>query len=377
MSNLFDYLAWRGDLTFGKASLCQADALVFSMLAYMKFDGIVPRDAHAEPVRLADVAKEYFARPGVSRPGFENNHERLLRLLAASARFGSLRLLAAQTVLDRGTGTQFAAISILLPGQNLFVAFRGTDDTLIGWKEDFRMSYECPVPAQLEAKRYLSEVAAAYPLRRIFVGGHSKGGNLAVYAAVHCGEEVRYRIRTVFNHDGPGFFDGTVASEAYAEMRPRIETYMPQSSIVAVLLEHDVNYKIVKSSSKGLMQHDGYTWEVLGTDFVYTDERTAFGKRTAAIIDHFVSKTSPDRRRRFCEALFSVLEATEHDTFSGILGGKRQSLRNMMGAYTDMPDDMRMLLTETLGVLIGAGRAAKKAERSKVRGSIFAGEESS
>lgn len=377
MSNLFDYLAWRGDLTFGNASLCPADALAFSMVAYMNFEGLVPREPREEPVRLVDVAKAYFARPAVQRPGFESKHERLLRLLADSARYGSLRVLAAQTVLDRQTGMQFAAISFLLPGQNLFVAFRGTDDTLIGWKEDFRMSYECPVPAQLEAKRYLSAVAAAYPLRRIFVGGHSKGGNLAVYAAVNCGEEVRYRIRTVFNHDGPGFYDGTVASEAYAEMRPRIQTYLPQSSIVAVLLDHDVNYKIVKSSSKGLLQHDGYTWEVLGDDFVYTNERTAFGKRTAAIVDRFVETTSPDRRRRFCEALFSVLESTEHDTFSGILGGKRQSLRNMMSAYADMPDDMRTLLTETLGILIGARRAAKKAERGKGRVAFFEEEQSS
>ena len=151
---------------------------------------------------------------------------------------------------------------------------------------------------------------------------------------------------------------------------------MPQSSIVAVLLEHDVNYKIVKSSSKGLLQHDGYTWEVLGTDFVYTDERTAFGKRTAAIVDHFVDTTSPERRRRFCEALFSVLEATEKETFSGILGGKRQSLRNMMGAYVDMPADMRTLLTETLGVLITARRAAKKSAKAKSQATpLFAEEE--
>ena len=165
MSNLFDYVAWRGDLTFGNASLCPADALVFSMIAYMNFEGLVPRDPREEPVRLADVAKAYFARPRGERTFFDTNHEKLLLLLADSARFGPLRIFAADTVLDRSTGTQFAAISFLLPGQNLFVAFRGTDDTLVGWKEDFRMSYECPVPAQLEAKRYLSAVAGVHPLR--------------------------------------------------------------------------------------------------------------------------------------------------------------------------------------------------------------------
>ena len=144
MSNLFDYLAWRGDLTFGNAPLCPADTLIFSMIAYMKLDGLVPCDPREEPVRLADVAKAYFARPGVKHAGTQSNHERLLRTLAASARFGSLRMLAAKTVLDRKTGVQFAAVSFLLPGQNLFVAFRGTDDTLVGWKEDLNMSFFTP-----------------------------------------------------------------------------------------------------------------------------------------------------------------------------------------------------------------------------------------
>lgn len=360
MSNLFDYLTWRGDLSFGNASLCPVDALIFSMLAYMDLDGIVPKAATAEPVRLSAVAKAYFARPAVAGRRIDANHEKLLRILGSSGRFGSLRAFAAQKVLDCAGGMQFGAVSFLLPGQNIFVSFEGTDDTLIGWKEDFRMSYECPVPAQLMAVEYLRAVAAAYPLRRIYVGGHSKGGNLAMYAAVHSGDENRYRIRAVYNNDGPGFCDSTLATEAYLELRDRILTYLPQSSIVAVLLEHDTNYKVVRSTNKGLLQHDGYSWEVLGPDFVFTDERTAFGKKTEAVVDRFVSATSPERRRRFCEALFSILESTEQSTVSGILGGKRQSLRNMMSAYADLPDEVRVLLTETVAVLIESRRAVEK-----------------
>ncbi|MBQ9802269.1 MAG: DUF2974 domain-containing protein [Clostridia bacterium] len=358
MSNLSDYLTWRGDLSFGSASLCPVDALIFSMLAYLDLDGIVPPAPTAEPVRLAAAAKAYFARPTVAKGELPVKHEQLLRTLADTGRFSSLRLFAAKKILNRAKGMQFGAVSFLLPGQNIFVAFEGTDDTLVGWKEDFRMSYECPVPAQLAAVQYLREVAAAYPLRRIFTGGHSKGGNLAMYAAVNAGDHLRHRIRAVYNHDGPGFCDSTLASAAYLELRDRIFTYLPESSIVAVLLEHDVKYQIVKSAKKGLMQHDGYSWEVLGNDFVYTKERTAFGKRTEAIVDHFVNTTSPERRRRFSEALFSVLEASEQDTVSGVLSGKRW--RQMLSAYADMPDDMRVLLTETLAVLGEGRRAAKK-----------------
>ena len=274
MSNIFDYLAWRGDLSFGNAPLCPVDALIFSMLPYIRLEDFVPPSARDEPVRLADAASAYFANPP-KKVNPDVNHAKLLQLLAEAPRFAPLRLLAAQKEVDRESVMQFAAITVLLPGQNLFVAFEGTDDTLIGWQEDFRMSYECPVPAQLRARSYLRAVAAAHPLRRIFVGGHSKGGNLAMYAAVHSGPEVRYRIRAVYNNDGPGFCDDTLSSTEYAEMRERIHTYLPQSSIVGVLLEHDESYKIVKSEAKGLAQHDPYTWQIRGNDFEYTAERTA------------------------------------------------------------------------------------------------------
>ncbi|MBQ2757036.1 MAG: DUF2974 domain-containing protein [Clostridia bacterium] len=358
MSSLFDYLIWRGDLSFGNASLTPPDALIFSMLAYIDFEGVVSREANEAPVRLSDAIGAYFARPTITEGSISANHEHLLHMLTVSPRFSALRTFGAKKVFDKAHGVQFGAVSFLLPGQNIFVAFEGTNDTLVGWKEDFRMSYECPVPAQLMAAQYLREVAAAYPLRRIFLGGHSKGGNLAMFAAVNAGEHLRPRIRAVYNNDGPGFCDSTVTGAAYAELRERIMTYLPESSIVAVLLEHDTNYKVVKSTNKGLLQHDGYSWEMEGTDFVYTDERTAFGKKTEAIVDHFVRVTSPERRRRFCEALFTILEATEHSTVSGILGGKRQSLKNMLGAYADMPDEMRVLLSETLAVLVEGRRAA-------------------
>lgn len=317
-------------------------------------------------MRLADVAKAYFARPSVAGGGIDARHEQLLRTLAASVRYGGLRVLAQRTLLDRKSGVQFGALAFLLPGQNIFVAFEGTDNTLIGWKEDFRMSYECPVPAQLCATEYLREVAAAYPLRRLFAGGHSKGGNLAMYAAVNGSPDIRARIRAVYNLDGPGFCDDTLFSPAYLEIRDRIRTYLPQSSIVAVLLEHDTNYKIVKSSNKGLMQHDGYSWEALGTEFVYATERTAFGKRTEDIVDRFVSLTSPERKRRFCEALFSILEATEQDTLSGIFSGKRQSLRSILGAYADLSEDMKTLLTETVNLLVQARRDVEKQEKDRL-----------
>lgn len=358
MSDIFDYLQWRGDLSFGSASLCPVDALILAMLPYIRFEGILPASPGGEPIRLADVATTYLQ--GTAETPQNENHHKLLRALQKSPRYAPLRMVGAQKEVSAEDGMQFAALSVLLPGQNLLVAFEGTDDTLIGWREDFRMSYECPVPAQLRAVEYLRAAAAAHPLRRIYVTGHSKGGNLAMYAAVHCGPEYRYRIRAVYNHDGPGFCDDTLSSPAYVEMRDRIHTYLPASSIVGVLLEHDDNYKIVQSTNPGLLQHDPYSWQILGADFVYTSERTAFGRETEAILDRFVKELSPERKRQFGEALFTVLESTEQSTVSGITGNKLQSLRRMISSYGELAPEVRSILSDSFAALNRFRKEIKK-----------------
>lgn len=360
MSDLMDYLTWRGDLTFGNDPLCPVDALIFSVLSYVRLEGFVKADPAADPVRLADAASGYLDATKELPPTM---HRPFLMRMAKSPRFSQLRFLGAQSTIDATRGIQFGALSALLPGQTLLVAFEGTDDTLVGWEEDFRMSYECPVPAQLRAVEYLRAVAAAYPLRRIVVCGHSKGGNLAMYAAVNAGPAVRSRIKEVYNFDGPGFCDDTLSSAGYLEIRDRLHSFLPESSIVGVLLEHDENYKIVKSSARGLRQHDPYSWEVLGADFVYTSERTAFGKQTEAIMDHFTNTFSPERKRLFGKALFAVLESTEQDTFSGISANKLQSIKNAVRGFTSLDSETRDLLVTTLAALADSRRAVRRAEK--------------
>ena len=358
MSNIFDYLTWRGDLPFVSAPLCPVDTLLFSMLPYIRLEGLVPALPTADPVGLGDALLRYAER----RENADSKHLPLIRAMSDSTRFSSLRLVGAVKELDREKGLQFAAITLLLPGQQLFVAFEGTDNTLIGWAEDLRMSYECPVPAQLKAVDYLHGVAEAHPLRRILVGGHSKGGNLAMYAAVHCKSEHRHRIRAVYNHDGPGFCDNTLSTPMYTEMRERIHVFLPESSIVAVLLEHDDHHRIVKSTARGLGQHDPYSWQVEGSDFVYAAERTAFGRETEAIVDRLVNELTPAQKRRFTEGLFSLLESTGETTLSGIAAGKLQSLKSILRSLADPDPAVQALLWETA---LALGRALKESRQKK------------
>ena len=369
MSNILDYIGWRGDLSFGNAPLCPPDALIFSVLAYVDLTGAVPRDPREEPVRLSEAAARYFEEDRAPTA-----HDALLRTMAASTRFGSLRLLGAVRQTDKEHGVQFGAVSVLLPGGGLFAAFEGTDDSLVGWKEDFRMCYECPVPAQRMAARYFEAVAAAYPLRRLYLGGHSKGGNLAMYAAVCAGPAAKERIKTVYNNDGPGFCDGTIYSPAFAAVRDRVRTYLPASSFVAVLLEHDQKHDVVAGTGRGIFQHDPYAWQIQGKSFVPAERRTAFGERTEAILDEFLTTLRPARRRQFCEALFTVLEGSEQETISGINKNKRESMRNIVRAYGALPPDMRQVLADTVAALQRAARTVDR-RKEKKRAAMPASEE--
>lgn len=358
MSDLFEYLDWRGDLKLTTSPLCVVDTLAFSVISYIRMEEVIPADHEAEPIRFQNAAARYLK----SNPA-RTRYVKFLRRMAGCERFGAIRLLGAQSELDAAHGIQFAAFSALLPSQTLLVVFEGTDDTLVGWEEDFRMSYECPVPGQLRALKYLREAAAAHPLHHIVVCGHSKGGNLAMYAAVKAEKEIRRRIRAVHSFDGPGFCDNTVYTAEYAEMRDRIHSFMPESSIVAALLEHDDNHMIVKSSAKGLWQHDPFTWDVLGPDFVYTEERTAFGRETEEIINHLNNSLSPERKRLFGKALFSVLASTEQDTISGIAANKVQSVKNALRGFSSMDPEVRELLLQTLKGIADSRRTVRRAAK--------------
>ncbi|MBP3396280.1 MAG: DUF2974 domain-containing protein [Clostridia bacterium] len=360
MGSLFEYISWRGDISLANVPVTPVDALIFSLLSYLNLIGIVPEGTD-EPIRLSEAAERWLAEPHVEKTAFERNHTLLLRAVKDTVRFGELSVVAARKIHDRSAGVQFGALSFLLPGQTVFVAFEGTDDSLVGWKEDLRMGYECPIPGHLKAAEYTLAVANAFPLRRLLLGGHSKGGNLALYAAVKGAPAYRHRIAGVYNHDGPGFCDDTVSTPAYLEMRDRIVTYLPEASIVAVLLEHDNNYQIVKSTNKGLLQHDGYSWQVEGGSFVFSEERTPFGKKTEAVIARFLQETTPEHKRQFVETLFQLLEASEEDSLTAL--GKKKSLQNILRAYTGLAPEVREMLSQTVSKLNQVRRAVTKEQK--------------
>ncbi len=319
MGNLFDYLDWRGDLGFDASPFNEVDSLILSQISYVDLEGIVPSEPSAVPIPIMDAVRAYLkAHKGeVPYLGRILPSETLSLMVRAakSRRFGALCLVGYVNRIDTESESQFSAVTFLSPKGKCFAAFRGTDDTLIGWKENFNMSFLQPVPAQLEAVTYLETMADSRD-GDFSLCGHSKGGNLAVYAAVKCRPEYKARITEVFNNDGPGFHLDFVDSPEYENMRGKIRTLVPESSVVGMLLEHEEDYEVVRSDAQGILQHNAFSWEVLGNRFIHLDSVSEESRQIDTALKDWMQSMEPEERERFVDSFYETIVATGATTLT-------------------------------------------------------------
>lgn len=305
MADMFNYLKWRGDILFTQLPPNNADALIFSTLAYVRFDGVVPEQMNSS-VTLAEAAEVMLSLPDQDKRARVGNDLALLKAAAETDRYRQVLLTHYQNVFIPEEDTQFCAVTFLLPDGTAFLSFRGTDSTLVGWKEDFNMTFQDSVPAQRLAKEYteLFAFASGVPIR---LGGHSKGGNLAVYAAAKADSATQDKILEVFNHDGPGFTEPMASDPGYLAMVPRIRTFLPQSSVFGMLLERREPVTIIRSNQVGLLQHDPYSWEIMGKDFVGMEALTPDSRFLDRTFTTWLAGMSREERNAFFDTLFDLL----------------------------------------------------------------------
>ncbi len=354
MANINDYIEWRGDLSFDDSEFNDVDNLIFAQMTMMDLKGIVPPPFESGKISLADAAELYFSDEkkcdcplGILIPP---ETVELFRRAAASRRFGAVKLSGYVTYTNVEEETQFAALTYEVGDGSVYVSFRGTDDTIVGWKEDFNLSFLSPIPAQTEAKKYIDQVGAEHD-GAIRTGGHSKGGNLAVYAAVKASEEVKNRIVAVYNNDGPGFDREFLASEDYEDIAMRINTIVPQSSVVGMFFENKGDYHVVQSNMTGLLQHNPFSWELVGKEFIYLDSLTEDGKRISKALNDWIARMDTDERKKFVDAVYSVLIATEATTLTELYADKYAIVR----AFKDSDKETRNMIINIFGLLAEEG----------------------
>ena len=356
MGTVYDYLTWRGDLTFRKVPFGEVDSLILSMLSYLDMKDIVP--APGREVEFPSVwaaSKEYLERypdPKKAKMGvlIPKDIVKMMRAMRSTKRFGPLKMCNYINLIDPETELQFSAVTFLLGDGTAVVTYRGTDDTLVGWKEDMNMCFLPVVPAQLKAVEYLHTVATTHT-GKLILTGHSKGGNLAVYAAVHCDPAIRERITAVYSNDGPGFGRNILDDPDYVQIRPRICNLVPQSSVVGMLLEHDENYTVVKSRQKtGLLQHNGLSWEILGNSFVHLKDVNPESRKLDRTVNQWIRDMTPAQREEVAEAVYQLFSVDGAQTLTDIVAARKKWFSHTRSLDPKVHATIQRMLSELIGI---------------------------
>lgn len=359
MADMFEYLNWRGDIRFSQLSLNPVDALIFSTLSYIRFQDIVPQTSK-QWISLKDAAEAVFATENPESLGRIPKDVELLHAAAKSARFGNVGMTLYRDIFIPEEETQFAGITFIMDDGTVYIAYRGTDHTLVGWKEDFNMSFQDQIPAQKLALEYLRDFAAA-SRAPIWMGGHSKGGNLAVYAAAKSDHLIQNRIIEVYNQDGPGFSKSMMTDPGYRQILPRLCSFIPQSSVIGMLLEHEEPYTIVKSNQIGLMQHDPYTWEIMGSSFILLDELTEDSVFLDRTFKNWLAGMTNDERSAFFDTVFDLIGAGGADQVQDLL--HPDSFRAFFKTLKSDGKARHIIGSELLSLLDSARHAHQKKEQ--------------
>ena len=357
--NILDYIDWRGDITFRQKGLNEVDNLIFSVLAYLRMDGLVP----PEGVTVAGLYARCM-RAGLQPTGLLNDALPLIAKAADCERFRDVTVKAYVNTVDAEKQIQFSAVTFTYDENKAYIAFRGTDNTIVGWREDLNLSFLSETPGQYEAAAYLNRAALSFD-GELYVGGHSKGGNFAVYAAAFCDPAVRERIVKVYTNDGPGFNQSVASSENYAAVVSKVEKIIPESSLVGVLLSSQANRKLIKSSAKRAMQHDPYSWQVIGDHFETVEIRSDSGTFLDGTFNSWAASLSKNDLRTLADTVFGVLEATGAATFSEIKANKSTTYPAILKAVAQMDSGARGEMLEMLKKLLISGKDTALAEYHK------------
>lgn len=352
MANISDYLDWRGDIPMSVDPFNEVDNLVLAELAYTDFADIVPPPSKEHQyVTLQDACEMFFSMYSEEEIMEKNSTTKvapfLMKKMIKSKRFESMLLMDYVNEIDEENQTQFSVISFLLPDDTIFVSFRGTDNTIVGWKEDFNMSFLYQTQGQIRAARYLDDwFGDTTPKLRL--GGHSKGGNFAVYAAAFCHPRIQERIVQVYSNDGPGFLKKITEQPQYQKMLPKVISTIPESSIVGMLLENELDHRVVKSSQSGAMQHDAMSWEVLGNHFVFAENLAESSIMLDKTLKNWIYGLEPEEREEFVNILFDTLQSTGATTLDELVANKMAMMNNISKTLSELSPEKQQVLRDVI-----------------------------
>lgn len=382
MGNIVDYLRSYGQYTFEEKEFNAVDSLILSQFAYLKLDGIVPKPFEKRNgIRLLDILTHEDRNKLFADERYEKANRSLFEAMVFSKRYQRMKLNHYAVRTDIETETQFCAVTCQLDNALTFVAYRGTDETLVGWKEDLNMTFLCPVPAQQYAVEYLNAVGGRIKTPLI-IGGHSKGGNLSVYAALKCKKEIKERITAIYNNDGPGFRREVFADGEYEKLLSRITKTVPQFSFFGMLLQDEKECAVIKSSGVGgIGQHDPFTWEVKNGTFIYVKGIHKSQQVVNNSLNEWVTRLNEEELKIFAKTLFEVIGACEADTVIELTEEWKENRTRMVNAFKHIDGETKKKILEIVSILFTRSRLPRvslnpkpsKKEKKAVKGKKIKG----
>ncbi len=368
MSNILDYVDKYGNKTFENKPFNELDGLVFSVMSYADFSGIVSMGSiYGKRLTLKSAVTAYMkkrrTRNEKLNQSFIDDIRTLLIKCSSAKRYENMKMISFLCRTDTNQKEQFGALAVEYMDKNAFVGFRGTDNTIIGWREDFAMSY-INVPAQLEAVDFLSHVMSIWE-GNIITGGHSKGGNLAMYSSIKTDRPER--ITSVYNFDAPGLSMELTHDKCFLQMRSKMYSYIPQASMVGKIFERDYDSQIIRSTLLGMKQHNPMSWQVNNSSFVFVKKVTKSSRVFEDTMKEWIDGLDYENRKEFTETVFGMMEENGFNTFDEIGDHGRFFIPKCISSFIKMNRNTRKMVCSTAMNFVKAGIRGFKRQTIKVR----------
>lgn len=337
--------------TFENMQISEVDAIVFSWLTYYRLPDKLYKKNTLEKIKLKDIYNAKFFDSLLYDIFDKEKSKALLSYIAASPRFREIEMFCYADKVSKKVEKQFAAMTFKISKNEYVVAYRGTDHTFVGWKEDFNMSFLKNVPSQIEAKQYLEKIASNVK-GDIYITGHSKGGNLAVYAGCFANKASEDRIKRIYNFDGPNLNNELSLKVRQKSVSKRIIKLVPQSSVVGMCFDKSNDYKIVRSNAIGVLQHSPFSWEVNKNRFKILKDTAFDSKMFKKSINALIDNLSQDELKLFINTVYSVIEGTKANTVEELTLNLGKNAKIILDSFNGMSAEQKKLMGKVTDMFI-------------------------
>lgn len=352
MENIIGYVKKWGKYTFSEKPFNEVDSLVLCQLVYLNYEKYVPAPCLGkEPVDIQSILEDPEWEQILEGYWYKEHNKELFELAAKSLRFGRMKMNDYVNVIDEDQQAQFSAMCYFLEDGKIYIAYRGTDATIVGWKEDLNLAFSKPLKSQYLAVEYMERAAgkaADASCPGLYAGGHSKGGNLAVYGAMNCSDETRGKLIRIFNHDGPGFRPEIKAQGNFQAITERTIKFIPRSSLVGMILEEESDYEVIESWGIGLFQHNTYSWKVEDDAFVRAKSRAGAKVKRDAALNEWILSLTEEQTHAFVDTLYEVVSASEVSNVFEFEANWKKCLQNVLLAAKEVDEETKKGMQKTI-----------------------------